>query len=111
MRQATLDLAVASAAGERAAEACLAKAERAADFDTQKARSWIVDWLTKHGPTTGEDLVDGLKIAGICGHDDRCTGGVFKALARANKIAKYGTAPRRKGHGTAGATVWRIVRG
>jgi len=96
--------------GEIASDQCAAKAERTTEFSTHLAREWVVKHLDRHGPTSGEDLVDGLKSAGHVPHDDRAFGAVFAGLVRDERIAQYGTAPRRKGHGTSGAIIWRIVR-
>lgn len=105
--------AVLSASRDRGTEAaghCADKAVRVSAFSVERAREWVVFHLSKHGPTSGEDMVDGMKSAGIEGHDDRCFGTVFASLAKDKRIAQYGTAPRRKGHGTSGAIIWRIVR-
>ena len=101
---------LARAAGEKAAQACMAKAEALDPSWKARAVAWIVDHLERHGPTSGEDLTDGCKAAGIVPHKDKAMGGVIASLHRKKRIAAYGYGPRRKGHGTAGATIWRIVR-
>jgi hypothetical protein len=100
----------ARAAGQDASEQCAAKAERTTTFSTHLAREWVLNHLDRHGPTSGEDLVDGMKSSGMQTHDDRCFGPVFSSLVRDERITQYGMSLRRKGHGTAGGVIWRIVR-
>jgi hypothetical protein len=95
--------------GESAAQACAAKAERVSSFSTESAKAFILNWLTTKGQSTGEDITDAAKEAGIRGHDDRCFGPAYAGLARAGLICKAGLAPRRKGHGADGAVIWRAV--
>lgn len=100
----------ARTAGELAADQCAAKAERTTTFSTHLAREWVAKHLEAHGPTSGEDLVDGLKEAGHQPHDDRAFGPVFQGLVRDGRIQQYGFALRRKGHGTAGGVIWKLIR-
>ncbi|HEY9028798.1 MAG TPA: hypothetical protein VIP05_31200 [Burkholderiaceae bacterium] len=106
----TQRVAAARLVGERAASRCADKAARVASFDMDAACAWVIAHLDRHGPTSGEDLVDGMKLAKIQGHDDRCFGPVFQKLLREKRIERYGWTERRKGHGTAGGNIWRIVR-
>lgn len=118
--QMTLDMGVehqapsaldkARAAGDRAATACADKATRITADWRERAEAWVLQHLDKHGPTSGEDLTDGCKLAGIHAHDDRAMGAVIGVLARTGRIEKYGYCPRRRGHGTAGGVIWRINR-
>lgn len=110
MTQAALFEAPARQAGHLAAEQCAAKAERTTTFSTYLAKLWVLEHLKRHGPTSGEELVDGMKTAGFIPHDDRAFGPVFQSLSREKHIQKYGYAERAKGHGTAGGVIWRIVR-
>jgi len=91
-------------------EACLAKAERVAGFDRESAMHEILAILTLEArPMTGEELVDGCQRRGLVPHDGRAFGPVFKELSRRGLIETVGFAMRRKGRGTAGARVWRVV--
>lgn len=72
------------------------------------AGAFVLRYLGVHGATSGEDITDACKAAGIVPHNDRAFGPVFMALSRKNFIEKCGTAARRKGHGTSGATIWRL---
>lgn len=92
------------------AAACTAKAVRVAGFDTGAARAAILEALTKSGRAmTGEELVDHCQWLGLVPHDARAFGSVFSGLARNNKIVSVGFAARRKGHGTAGARLWKAA--
>ena len=93
-----------------AAEACTAKAVRVAGFDTDAARAAILDALTRSGRAlTGEELVDHCQRMGLVPHDARAFGSVFAGLARDKQIVAVGFAARRKGHGTAGARLWKAT--
>lgn len=100
----------ARAAGDRAAAACADKSTLRTPEWRERATLWVLDHLQKHGPTSGEDLTDGCKLAGIHAHDDRAMGAVISKLVRDNLIEKYGNCQRRRGHGTAGGCIWRIKR-
>jgi len=84
--------------------------EAAASF-AQEAHVWVLAHLKRHGPTSGEDLTDGLIDANIRPPhgDDRAFGPVYAGLSRAGEIEPYGDGNRRKGNGTRGATIWRIT--
>jgi hypothetical protein len=114
MTQLQLDMAaqaqLARSVGDLAGTACAVKAERVSTFTVEAARDWVITHLHRHGPTSGEDLVDGMVLAGIKPHDTRAFGPVFASLSREKRIAHYGYAARRRGHGTAGGIIWRIVR-
>jgi len=77
----------------------------------QEAHVWVLAHLKRHGPTSGEDLTDGLIDANIRPPhgDDRAFGPVYAGLSRAGEIEPYGDGNRRKGNGTRGATIWRIT--
>lgn len=94
--------------GAVAAEACEGAAERKG-FDSAGAAKFMHDWLVRHGPTSGEALVNLAKGAGFVPPDDRAFGGTFARLIHRKLIRQVGTAEREKGHGTAGARVWEAV--
>ena len=95
---------------EKPAAACTAKAVQVAGFDTEAARAAILDALTRSGRAmTGEELVDHCQRLGLVPHDARAFGSVFAGLAKNKKIVSVGFAARRKGHGTAGARLWRLA--
>jgi hypothetical protein len=94
----------------RAGEACLAKAERVTCFDADAARAAVLELLREaRRPMSGEELVDRVQARGLVPHDARAFGPVFGTLARRGLIEAVGFAARRKGHGTAGARLWRVV--
>ena len=70
--------------------------------------AFVLRYLRLHGESSGEDITDACKQAGIVPHEDRAFGPVMMALSRKKIIEKCGTAARRKGHGTSGATIWRL---
>jgi len=108
MLKTTLDAINETPLFKAAAEACTAKAVRVARFDTQAARDAILDALTRSGrPMTGEELVDHCQRLGLVPHDARAFGSVFRGLSEKRLIVSVGFAARRKGHGTAGARLWR----
>jgi hypothetical protein len=94
-----------------AGRACLAKAERTTAFDSVAARAEIVAVLVKTGRAmSGEELVDHCQRRGLVPHDARAFGPVFASLSKQGRIEAVGFAARRKGHGTAGARMWRATR-
>ncbi len=96
--------------GQAASEACTAKAERVAGFDTAAARAAVLELLSDGVARSGEQLVDHCLRLGIVPHDARAFGSVFGTLARNGLIEAVGHAARRKGHGTSGARMWRAKR-
>lgn len=97
----------AKAQGEEAAQACLQKAESGAGFDADGAGKFIVGWLRRYGPTSGEILVRAAKEHGFRGHDDRCYGPVFKRLLATGSVKVLRSdLPRERGHGTSGGRLY-----
>lgn len=81
----------------------------AAEFP-QRARRFVLTHLRRHGPTSGEDLTDAMKNAGIHHPEsDKGYGGIYKGMHKHDLIEAYGDGNRRKGNGTRGATIWRIT--
>lgn len=102
--------AQARATGKSAGDACLEKARRWSGFDADAAREEILSALRMSGrPMSGEELVDHCQRAGLVPHDSRAFGPVFGTLSRGGKIKSVGFAPRRKGHGTSGARMWKAT--
>lgn len=99
-------MADAQAVGERMAQACEEKAERVADFDGAGAGRFIVGWLRRYGPTSGEALVNAAIEHGFRPHDQRAYGGVFSRLSKAKEIRAVGYCLREKGHATGGGRIW-----
>jgi hypothetical protein len=97
-------------AGQAAAEACTAKAERSG-FDTASAKAAVLKLLADGRARSGEELVDHCLRLGLVPHDSRAFGSVFGALSRAGAIEAVGHAPRRKGHGTSGGIMWKAAAG
>jgi hypothetical protein len=85
------------------------KAEADAPGFVDRARVFIVDYLRRHGPTSGELVTDAMTAAGIRPKDDRAFGGVYAGLVRGKKIRCTGYTSRRKGNGTGGARIWEAV--
>jgi hypothetical protein len=94
--------------GQEAAAACLAKAERVTAFDADRARAAVLELLADGRARSGEEIVDHCQRLGLVPHDARAFGAVIGTLARRGRIEAVGYAARRKGHGTAGARVWRV---
>ena len=96
-------------AGIDAGAACLKKAEQRG-FDADAARAAVLKLLGDGQSRTGEEIVDHCQGLGLVPHDARAFGAVIGTLARRGKIEAVGFAARRKGHGTAGARVWRVKK-
>lgn len=109
MSQLSLNLQSARAAGEAAAQACIAKAERNDPEFSAKAEKAILDHLRVVGQASGEELVAVAKAHGAVPHDDRAFGAVFKSMAQRGLIRTVGYCMRSKGHGTAGGRLWALV--
>jgi len=97
-------------AGRAAGEACLAKAERVAAFDSDAARAAILELLADGVARSGEQLVDHCQRMGLVPHDARAFGAVIQKLSRLKQIEAVGFVARAKGHGTAGGRLWRAKR-
>jgi hypothetical protein len=83
--------------------------QRAGAAFREAADACMLRQLQHGAQLTGEQLTDGCKAHGIvppCGLDDRAYGPVFRRMASSGRIAQVGTAPRAKGHGSAGGRVW-----
>jgi hypothetical protein len=92
--------------GLEAAERCADKAE-ASGFDRDGARRFVVSWLRRHGPQSGESLVKAATEHGFRPHDGRAFGAVFNALSRRKEIVCLrADLPRQAGHGTSGGRLW-----
>lgn len=109
MNQLSIDFSAAREHGRLAADACAAKAERVAEFDSAGAAKFVRGELLRHGPMSGEALTDSAISAGFRPHDARAYGGVFASLARKGVIRCVGYCERLKGHGTAGGRIWEAV--
>jgi hypothetical protein len=96
--------------GRQLGEACLDKAKRVSDFDTEGAQRFILGQLDRFGQASGEDLVNACKAHGFRPHEDRAFGPVFATLSRRGLIRCVGYVERAKGNGTAGGRVWTRVR-
>lgn len=76
-----------------------------------KARKFIVEYLSKNGASSSEDITDACKAADIKPEkDDRAFGPEYMALARNGTICKVGACQRRKGHATAGGNIWELTK-
>lgn len=110
MTQITLDFQAAREAGETAATACLARAQRSDPEFSAKAAAAILAHLRAVGQASGEVLVDVAIAHGARCADSRAFGPIFSSLSRKNLIRTDGFCMRTKGHGTAGGRLWVLVR-
>lgn len=83
--------------------------ENAGEPFAVRARQFVINYLRRHGASPGEDITDACKQEGIRPHDDRAFGPVYNKLSRDGIIEKCGEAKRRKGHGTTGGNVWKLI--
>lgn len=109
IRRAIAEADAPRAHGTIAAEACASAAERRSGFDREKAAEFVLDYLRRQGPTSGESLTNQAVAAGHSPHDLRAFGVVFAGLKRRGLIVEHGYCKRARGNGTSGGVVWRAV--
>ena len=110
MRQMTIDDAIA--AGDAAIRRSAARAERDIPGFSRRAASYMAAYLTAHGPTSGEDLVDAAIAAGYAPADGRAFGAALRALLRDHDVRVLRSdLPRRRGHGTTGGRLYGMPQG
>lgn len=85
------------------------QAKAGEDFG-RKAREFILSYLRQHGATSGEDVTDACKAAGITPHDDRAFGPVYMSLSKKGVIRRVGYCARRRGNMTAGGSIWELSK-
>lgn len=100
----------ACAVGQAPAEQTELRVSAAAPDFSLRARRHVVAVLAGQGDVSGEDLTNSCKAAGIVPHDDRAFGAVYAWLVRTGQIRCVGMVARKKGHGTSGGRVWRLLR-
>ena len=94
----------------KARDEAMDRVERNAGDDFRlRARRFIFNFLSQRGPHSSEEVTNACKDAGIIPHDDRAFGPVYMSLCRDRVIVKCGQCVRKKGHGTAGGNIWRVV--
>lgn len=80
-----------------------------ASFRDDAAR-FILAYLSAHREASSEDLTEQAeKIAGLRPTDLRHFGPVFLRLIRSGAIEKCGETKRRRGHGSSGGNVYRLM--
>ena len=82
--------------------------QRCAPDFVERAKKFVIGYLSLRGQAPGEIIVDLCKKDGIVATDDRSFGAVFAALSRANEIRCVGYCDRKKGHGTSGGRIWAL---
>ena len=110
MNQLSIDFESARAIGEYLGEKCADKAERVADFDRDGAGRFILGWLVRHGPQSGEVLTQAAIEHGFRCHDARSYGPVYAKLVKRGLIRCVGYCARARGHGTSGGRVWAVAQ-
>lgn len=84
-----------------------ARAERDIPDFSRRAASYMAAYLTAHGPTSGEDLVDAAIAAGYTAADARGFGQAFRFLREEHRAPVLRSdLPRRRGHGTSGGRLY-----
>lgn len=86
-----------------------ANAEAARKHFSADAAAFVRSYLAACGPTSGEQLTEACKAAGIVPHDDRSFGPILMKLSRQGVIKKVGTCQRVRGHNTAGGNLWSLA--
>jgi hypothetical protein len=115
MNQAAIEMpmqtvAVAREVGRLASESCTQRAERGNPEFSLQARQFVVQYLTDHGNSSGEDIVEAATAAGIRSHDKRAWGSVFSRMNGKQIRCLRSDLPRKHGHGTSGGKLWALVR-
>lgn len=111
MNQLVIDFSAARAAGEQAAQACLAKAERSDPQFSQRAATAILNYLKAVRIASGEELTEIAIAHGARPADARAFGGVFRMLSQRGLIVCLRSdLPRKSGHGTSGGRLWELCQ-
>ena len=82
-------------------------------FDTEQARAFVLAHLAKHGPTSGEDLVEAAELTRrpeLFALDQRAWGSVFKCLSGKSIRCLRADLPRKRGRGTSGGRLWAVFQ-
>lgn len=109
-RSSSATLEQARSASQEAADHSERRASLSLPSFSLRARMHVLAVLAGQGDTSGEELTDSCKAAGIVPPDDRAFGSVYAWLVRAGQIRCVGMVARTKGHGTSGGRIWRLVR-
>jgi len=72
------------------------------------ADAFVLAFLRRQGPASGETITNACKEAGIVPADDRHFGPCFRRLSHAGDIVRGGFTMRTRGHGAPGI-VWKAV--
>lgn len=102
------EIQIARDRGETMSALACANANNACPDFAARAAKHILAYLEENGESSGEDITDSCKKAGIVPHDDRAFGAVYASLSRHKLIKPAGFCLRRKGHGTAGGRIWGL---
>ena len=99
----------ARAAGVVGATLAAAKAEGACPNFAERAYRFVLDYIAKHGPISGELVTLACVAAGIDPIERRAFGSVYARALRENEIRAVAECPRMFVHGTAGGRVYARV--
>lgn len=76
-----------------------------------RALAFVPKYLREHGEASGEEITDAAKKAGIVPpNTDRAFGAVYKMLLKDKLIERAGFCIRKRGHGCAGGSIYRITK-
>lgn len=101
-------LSEAATARDEALRNVTARAERSDVLFLERARKFVLFYLSRCGEASSEEITDAAKANGIRPPDDRAFGPVYLSLSRRGLIVKAGVCLRKKGHLTSGGTLWRL---
>lgn len=113
MQPTLFNLEAVNAYGDAIAarNAGMAQVEKNAGADfMERAKSFVLSYLERHGPTPSEMLTDAAKVHGIKPHDDKAFGPLYAALSRAKLIRSCGVCKRRKGHASGACNIWELAK-
>lgn len=76
----------------------------------ERAKTFVLRYLSKHAQASGEEITLACKAAGIVPvNTDRAFGAVYRSLSVAGRIEVCGEAIRTRGHGTRGGNLWKLT--
>lgn len=101
-------LAVARSMGEVGMQQAEQAAARVEPSFRERAEALILQKLAR-GPASAEDCTDYVRAAGLQMADGRALGATYASLRSRGLIHKVADCPRRRGHGTAGGSVYALT--
>lgn len=109
-QQLAIDFNTPRAIGAEMAERCTTEAEERNPGFTLRARDFVIRYLSEHGNSPGEEIVEAASAGGIFCEDRRAWGSVFARMSGKQIRCLRSDLPRRAGHGTGGGRLWSLIK-